>query len=228
VVEVGAILKAIEDEARRAEFPIDREVYERLGKDPFVPMACGGNPAARICSFGRDPGRDEIRLGQPQVGAAGRLVREGVLKAAGEKAPAGDRYLEAALRHVYLSNTVPYKPPGNKAYPDRVKERFRPFIAALLTFHWQGNVAITLGTEAFLWFAPYADPGAAAALWKREDRYESELPCRLRAAFAGEEAARDLVVCPLPHPSPLNQRWVGLFPGLLEARLRKWLDPGHP
>jgi uracil-DNA glycosylase len=122
---------------------------------------------------------------------------------------------------VFLSNTVPYKPPGNKAYADSVKERFRPYIERLLLEVWEGDVVLTLGTEAFNWFAPYAAPGAAAAVWKREDRYENgELDCLLTAG----SASRRLIVCPLPHPSPLNQRWVGAFPGLLAARLSKFLS----
>ena len=225
MMDIERLLREIELEARRAEFPIDREVYERWGKDPLVPIPFAGDPAARVCSFGRDPGRDEVRFGQPQIGAAGRLVREGVLAAAGETAPPGDARLEAALRHVFLSNTVPYKPPGNKAYPDSVKERFRPFVARLLTSHWQGDAVITLGTEAFQWFAPYAEKGAAAVFWKREDKYEAELPCVLGADLDGEVVERAVTVCPLPHPSPLNQRWVGLFPGLLRQRLDKWLKP---
>lgn len=217
------LLNDIEAEARRAEFPIDREVYERAGRDPLVPILYAGELSARVCSFGRDLGRDEVRHGQPQVGAAGKLVREGVLEAAGETAPPGDRLLEAARRHVLLSNTVPYKPPGNKAYAESVKDRFRPFILRFLACHWQGDTVITLGTEAFQWFAPYAEPGAAAAFWKREDKYEAELPVVLTAECEGETVRRDVTICPLPHPSPLNQRWVHLFPDLLRRRLESRL-----
>src|SRR5688572_6264109 len=112
--DLEALLKEIEAEARRAEFPVDREVYEAVGRDPMVPIAFAGSFSARVCSFGRDPGRDEVRHAQPQVGAAGKLVRQGVLEAAGVTAPKEDRRLETALEHVFLSNTVPYKPPGNK------------------------------------------------------------------------------------------------------------------
>ena len=223
MASVEELLKDIEAEARRADFPVDREVYERVGKDPMVPVAFAGSFGARVCSFGRDPGRDEIRYGQPQVGAAGRLVREGVLEALGLVPAPGDPRLEAALEHVFLSNTVPYKPPGNKAYPEGVKERFRPYVARLLACHWQGDVVLTLGTEAFDWFARYGEPGAADALWKREDRYEAEFPCVLTAECDGETVRRPLTICPLPHPSPLNQRWLPLFPGLLRKRLEKFL-----
>ncbi len=176
------LLAEIEAEARRAEFPIDVQAYEKFGKDRFVPVAYAGSFSAKVCSFGRDPGRDEIRYGQPQVGAAGKLVRAGVLAAAGIAPSPDDPRLEAALEHVFLSNTVPYKPPGNKAYPNEVKERFRPFVERLLLDHWQGDRILTLGTEAFQWFTPYAEPGAPEVLWKQEDRYETgELQCLLRS-----------------------------------------------
>jgi uracil-DNA glycosylase family 4 len=221
--DLNALLGEIEAEARRKEFPIDRPVYEAVGKDPLVPIAYGGSFAARVCSFGRDPGRDEIKYGQPQVGAAGKLVRKGVLSALGKTPQRDDPRLEEALQYVFLSNTVPYKPPGNKAYPDSVKERFRPYIAQLLLSYWKGDVVITLGTEAFQWFAPYAPPGQADEFWKREDRYEAEFTCVLTVETKHGKLEKRITVCPLPHPSPLNQRWIGLFPGLLEARLKRWL-----
>jgi uracil-DNA glycosylase family 4 len=223
MADIDTLLDRIEAEARTAEFPIDREVYEKAGKDPLRPVLCAGSPDARICSFGRDPGRDEIIWGQPQIGAAGKLVRSGILVAAGEPTDPSDRRLERALRHVFLTNTVPYKPVGNKAYPDRVKERFRPFVEELLACYWQGDVVITLGTEAFTWFSGYAEPGAAATFWKREDKYEAEFSCLLTAGSRENPIQKPLTICPLPHPSPLNQRWVGLFPDLLSRRLKKWL-----
>lgn len=214
-----AISQGIETEARRHEFPVDELIYTQSGRDPLVPIAAAGNPEARVCSFGRDLGRDEVRYGQPQVGPAGKLVRTGVLAALGVSPAPADPRLEAALDHVFLSNTVPYKPPGNKAYPDRVKERFRPWIARLLLEYWQGDTIITLGTEAFQWFTPYVEQGAAEEFWRREDRYEANLSCVLAAEWDGERHERAITVGPLPHPSPLNARWVGLFPGLLRARL---------
>lgn len=223
MADIQTLLDEIEAEARREEFPVDREVYAKAGRDPLVPIAYAGSFDARICSFGRDPGRDEVRHAQPQIGAAGRLVRRGVLDAVGETPSPDDRHLEAALRHVFLANTVPYKPIGNKAYPERVKERFRAGTARLLLSHWRGDVVFTLGTEAFQWFAPYGEPGAAAEFWKRDDKYEAEFHCILRATCDGAPLEKPLTVCPLPHPSPLNQRWVALFPDLLTQRLKKWL-----
>ena len=115
---------------------------------------------------------------------------------------------------------MPYKPPGNKAYPGRVKERFRPLILELLVDHWKGDRVLTLGTEAFQWFASYAKPGAAEEFWKREDRYEAELACTLEHETDRGPQRKSIRLGPLPHPSPLNQRWYAQFPALLEMRLK--------
>ncbi len=210
------LLAAVRREAARAEFPIDRPVYEKAGKDPLDPILFGGSLEAPVAVLGRDLGKDEVAHGQPLIGAGGRLVRQGLLKARGlSPSKAEDPWLESALKFALLTNTVPFKPPGNKAYPDRVKERFRPFVAELLVGFWTGDRVLTLGTEAFQWFARYADPGASEAFWAREDRYEADFPCTV---VAGAQS-KPVIVAPLPHPSPLNQRWYAKFPDLLAARL---------
>lgn len=216
---VDDLIEAIETEARRADFPIDEPVYDSVKKDPKVPILYAGSLSSRICSFGRDLGRDEVKWGQPQIGAGGRLVRQGVHRAFLGEPSDNDPRLESVLPHVLLSNTVPYKPPGNKAYATKVKERFRPFVAELLALHWTGDRVLCLGTEAFKWFTPYAGSDAVETFWKRDDRYEAELNCDLIAETAEGPIQKAIVLCPLPHPSPLNQRWYGKFPELLKARL---------
>ena len=216
------LLGDVRREARRAPFPVDTPVYERAGRDPADPVLFAGALDAPVCVFGRDLGKDEVAAGQPLIGAGGRLVRAGLYQAThGAPPPASDRRLESVLSGVLLTNTVPYKPPGNKAYPGSVKERFRPFVAELLAAHWKGgDRLITLGTEAFQWFSPYAkDPAAFEAFWKRDDRYESEIGCEVVARVDGREVRKPIRLLPLPHPSPLNQRWYPLFPGLLARRL---------
>jgi uracil-DNA glycosylase len=216
---IDDLIADVRREAARAEFPVDRPVYEKAKKDPLDPVLFAGSLEAPVCIFARDLGKDEVALGQPLVGAGGRLVRQGLIRASGKQAPASDERLESALELALLTNTVPYKPPGNKAYPGRVKERFRPFIAELLVDFWKGDRILCLGTEAFDWFAPYAEPGASERFWKREDRYEAELPLTLTSARDGKTHTKRATLAPLPHPSPLNQRWFGQFPSMLDARL---------
>lgn len=216
---LAQLLEAIRHEAARAEFPIDRPVYERAGKDPLEPILFAGALDAPFCVLGRDLGKDEVAAGQPLIGAGGRLVRSGFYKFEHRTPPpASDRTLESVLSRVLLTNTVPYKPPGNKAYATSVKERFRPFLAEFLIEHWKGgDRLITLGNEAFQWFTPFLDD--PETFWSRDDRYEATLPCLIRHEVDGKEVRKTVNLMPLPHPSPLNARWYPLFPGLLEKRL---------
>ena len=217
---LAALEEAVQAEARRVGFPVDEPVYARAGKDPTRPILFAGSPEAPLCIFARDLGKDEVAAGQPLIGPGGRLVRLGLIEAFGADPPAkSDRKLETALAFALLTNTVPFKPPGNKAYAESVKERFRPFLAELLAAHWAGDRVITLGTEAFDWFARYAEPGAARSFWARDNRYEAELPVTLVAEVEGDEVRKPLTIAPLPHPSPLNKRWYPLFPDLLAGRL---------
>ncbi len=61
-----------------------------------------GNPEAKIMIIGEAPGGDEDRMGLPFVGAAGQLLDK-MLAAIGF-----DR------QHVYITNILPWRPPGNR------------------------------------------------------------------------------------------------------------------
>ena len=54
---------------------IDVEVYRKFDKDPLEPIVGLGRVDAPIAFFGRDPGREEVRHGEPFIGAGGQLVR---------------------------------------------------------------------------------------------------------------------------------------------------------
>ena len=124
------------------------------------------------------------------------------------------------LDRVILTNTVPYKPPGNKAYSEAVKNRFRPFLEQFLVLHWQGDRIITLGNEAFNWFAPYAPKGELKKFFERSDRYTATTEVTLQAQDCqGVSHQRSMMLQPLPHPSPLNQKYYAQFPQLLQQRL---------
>src|SRR5207248_1000265 len=105
------------------------------------PILFAGSLAAPLCVVGRDLGKDEVAAGQPLIGAAGRLVRLGIIEAWNDLGPAAAAPpaklpLQTALQYAVLTNTVPYKPPGNKAYPEGVRRRFRPFLGTLLVRYW--------------------------------------------------------------------------------------------
>lgn len=78
---ISELIAAVRREADEAEFPIDEPVYQRAGRDPKDPILFAGTLAAPLCVVGRDLGKDEVAAGQPLIGAAGRLVRRGVLAA---------------------------------------------------------------------------------------------------------------------------------------------------
>jgi len=76
----------------------------------------GGNPDARIMFIGEAPGRDEDIQGLPFVGRAGQLL---------------DKMLGAinlTRETAYISNVIPWRPPGNRTPTPQETEICRPFI----------------------------------------------------------------------------------------------------
>jgi uracil-DNA glycosylase len=221
---IDELIEDVRQAALSQEVPIDTQVYRQAQKDPVQPILYAGSLDAPVCFLGRDLGKDEVRLGQPLIGAGGKLVREGILHA-WQTGRAGTKYsqtqLQDALKHAILTNTVPYKPPGNKAYSESVKNRFRPFLAQLLTQFWNGHHVITLGTEAFRWFEPYGDAREFQSIGSTDERFDAAFICRIpKSADSHTQSGSKLCkIRPLPHPSPLNQRWYPQFPSMLARRL---------
>lgn len=196
---------------------IDRDVYSHFDKDPLEPIIGLGYPHAPLAFFGRDPGREEVRHGEPFVGSGGQIVRKVLYRQLHGASTSDFEALRKVGQPFFWINTVPYKPLGNKAWSMAVKKRFHPLMRELL-LSWQGRDVITLGREAFLWFAidqPREVRQALETFWQREDRFTAHIEVELSAAGA----ARRLRLHPLPHPSPLNQVWFKRFPELLRARL---------
>ncbi|MEZ5721694.1 MAG: uracil-DNA glycosylase [Paracoccaceae bacterium] len=67
-----------------------------------------GNPAARVMIVGEAPGADEDRIGRPFVGRAGQLL-DRMLAAIGLARDHPD-----PARAVYITNVLPWRPPGNR------------------------------------------------------------------------------------------------------------------
>jgi DNA polymerase len=75
-----------------------------------------GNPAAGVMLIGEAPGRDEDLQGIPFVGKSGQLL---------------DRMLAAIgldRKKVYITNVIPWRPPGNRTPTTAEIEICRPFI----------------------------------------------------------------------------------------------------
>ncbi|EAZ94298.1 uracil-DNA glycosylase family protein [Crocosphaera chwakensis] len=220
--QIKTLLEKIRFEAERASFPLDTPIYQAAGKIPTEPVLYAGNLNSKICFFGRDLGRDEVAKGQPLIGSAGTMVRKGFYQGIYHQEATSPEDLQAICDRALLTNTVPYKPPGNKAYSVKVKERFRPFIEQLLVIHWGGTQIVTLGTEAFKWFTPYAPKEEIETFWKRSDRYEVQMRVTLEAVdFQKTKHQHQVSLLPLPHPSPLNKRYYAKFPEMLQHRLNE-------
>ncbi len=75
-----------------------------------------GNPEAKIMLIGEAPGAEEDRQGKPFVGRSGQLL-DRMLAAIG---------LDRSL--VYIANTVPWRPPGNRTPTPEEMELCLPFL----------------------------------------------------------------------------------------------------
>jgi uracil-DNA glycosylase len=200
---------------------VDLAVYEAYGQDPLEPVIGEGDPELPVAFFGRDPGRDEVQHQMPFIGAGGQKVRATIYRYLYNKEMPDFAASVEVGKRFFWANTVPYKPLGNKAWSMKVKQRFQPLIADLLVKEWRGGDVITLGREAFLWFAINQSREVKLQLeayWAREDRFENSITVMVSALNG---TRRELRLHPLPHPSPLNATWYKRFPELLAAKLKK-------
>jgi uracil-DNA glycosylase len=215
----------VDDAAREAAFRalaaslvgVDVEAYRAAGRDPGAPVLGLGPPDAPLAFLGRDPGRDEVVHNTGFIGASGRKVRGELCRRLLGREPRGVADLLEAGAGQFWINTVPYKPVGNKPWPEPVRQAFRPWIADLLVHAWRGHHVVALGKEALRWFA--VDDATAARIAEHEaraDAFEAALEVEV---FAPDGASRWLTVHPMPHPSPLNVAWSARFPGLFSALL---------
>ena len=198
---------------------IDVEIYAQWEKDPLEPIVGEGRKDCSVALFGRDPGRDEVRYGLPFIGAGGQKVRA-ILHEVIHGMTMPDFEASVAIGEaLFWANTVPYKPIGNKAWSETVKKKFQPVVASVLLHAWSGTRVITLGREAFFWFAigkNRQEKQAFKDFWQTQDRFQSFFETTLTSP---DGASRHIELCPLPHPSPLNATWYKRFPDLLRARL---------
>lgn len=81
-----------------------------------------GDPAADIMLIGEAPGADEDRIGKPFVGASGQLLDK-ILLSVGL-----DRRSQEKGAHIYISNILNWRPPGNRNPSPSEIELALPFI----------------------------------------------------------------------------------------------------
>jgi len=104
-----------------------------------------GNPEADIMLIGEAPGRDEDIQGKPFVGRSGQLL---------------DRMLAAIgldRTKVYIANTVPWRPPGNRTPTPAEIATCMPFLHRQIGFV-DPKVIVTLGKPAAHTMFSVTDP----------------------------------------------------------------------
>jgi DNA polymerase len=94
-----------------------------------------GNPAARLMLIGEAPGADEDRQGKPFVGVSGQLL---------------DRMLASIglsrETNAYITNILPWRPPGNRTPSDAEIALFLPFIRRHIALHRPRHILLLGGT----------------------------------------------------------------------------------
>lgn len=94
-----------------------------------------GNPKADLMLVGEAPGREEDLEGKPFVGRSGKLLNR-ILAAIGR-----DR------TNTYISNVIPWRPPGNRDPSPMETEICRPFIERHIELA-KPRVLVTLGNPS--------------------------------------------------------------------------------
>jgi DNA polymerase len=97
-----------------------REVIARLDtplKDQATNMVFGsGNENAELLLIGEAPGAEEDRQGMPFVGQSGQLLDK-ILNA-----------IELNRNEIYITNILPWRPPGNRTPSSEEIAMFRPYV----------------------------------------------------------------------------------------------------
>jgi uracil-DNA glycosylase family 4 len=97
-----------------------------------------GNPAARVMILGEAPGREEDMEGRPCVGRAGQLL-DAMFAAIGLSRSSPDR-----ATALYITNVMPWRPPGNRDPDPAEIAMMRPFVDRHIALV-NPEVIVTLG-----------------------------------------------------------------------------------
>jgi uracil-DNA glycosylase family 4 len=135
--ESAAIPASLEAAAPLAELEALLAQFEGCALKRSAKSLCfaRGSASARIMLIGEAPGRDEDLQGKPFVGRAGQLL---------------DRMLAAiglAEEHVYITNTIYWRPPGNRTPTPQEIEACAPFLARQIDL-LSPDVMVLLGGAA--------------------------------------------------------------------------------
>jgi len=177
-----------------ADLKAAMESYEgcALKKTCQQTVFADGDPAARLMIIGEAPGADEDRLGLPFVGASGKLL---------------DRMLASIgldRTRAYITNVVPWRPPGNRKPEPAEIALCLPFItrhielvdpAVLLLLGGASVSALLARTDSITrlrgGFLDYSSPRLARPIPAMPTFHPAYL---LRTPLAKREVWRDLLL----------------------------------
>ncbi len=139
-----------------------------------------GNPSSPVMMVGEAPGEDEDRQGLPFVGVSGKLLD----RMAG--------FAGLTRENFYITNILPWRPPGNRSPSDQEIAACMPFIERHVALV-RPRVLIALGGVA------------AKTLLKSKDGITKMRGKRLEYAYHDVEsgAARTCLCIPMFHPAYL-------------------------
>jgi DNA polymerase len=110
-------------------------LYDYRKENDYLPVVGEGDPDAEIMFIGEAPGREEAETGRPFVGNAGRVL-DSLLESIGL-----DR------EHIYITNVVKDRPPGNRDPRVQEIEVYAPFLLRQIEII-RPDVIATLGRFA--------------------------------------------------------------------------------
>ncbi|MFH5925686.1 uracil-DNA glycosylase [Roseomonas xinghualingensis] len=96
-----------------------------------------GVPDSGLVLIGEAPGADEDRQGKPFVGVSGQLLDRMLASIGIERA-----------RNAYLTNILPWRPPGNRTPTDAEMSLFTPFVLRHLALVRPHHIVLLGGTAA--------------------------------------------------------------------------------
>ena len=94
-----------------------------------------GNPKSKVMLIGEAPGAEEDRQGRPFCGASGQLL---------------DKMLNAIdlnRENVYITNVIPWRPPGNRTPSDNEIKLMKPFLIKHIEL-LMPKILVTVGGSA--------------------------------------------------------------------------------
>ena len=125
------------------------KLKEKMSRDEALPLRKGatnlvfgeGNPDAKVMFIGEGPGYWEDQKGRPFVGNAGAFLNQ-LLQS-----------IKLPREHVFITNVVNYRPPGNRdPLPEEIAA-FSPYIDKMIEII-KPKVMVTLGRFSMAKFLP--------------------------------------------------------------------------